>query len=63
MTIFSKIADFCGGYAKLAVIGIVVIFGVIAVVFSLLGAEKIFMVTPIVMMFLFAFLGKYWIEK
>ncbi|EDF0855078.1 hypothetical protein BZ419_22510 [Salmonella enterica subsp. enterica serovar Enteritidis] len=58
-----KLADFCGGYARLAVIAIVAMLGVIAIIFSLSGAEKIFVVTPIAMMFLFAFLGKYWIEK
>ncbi|MEK8137972.1 hypothetical protein [Morganella morganii] len=35
-----KLADFCGGYARLAVIGIVAMFGVIAIIFFTLRSRK-----------------------
>lgn len=60
---FDKLATICGGYAEMGVIVMVSTIGCMASIFLLIDADKIFVLAAIILMIIFAYLGKRWISK
>ncbi|MDG4698847.1 hypothetical protein P7V44_21725 [Providencia sp. CRE-3FA-0001] len=60
---FDKLATICGGYANMGVMGVVATMGFMALIFILIDADKILIMTITLLIITFAYLGKILISK